>query len=508
MSAAAPVAAPAPPGATLLRHARLLLGDGTADVLLAGGRVARVAPGGTLVPGPGDRVADLGGRWLMPGLWDAHVHLTQWVERGERLDLAPAASAAATLDLVRAALPSWPRDVLVGHGFRDALWPDAPTQAAIDAVAGDRPVVLVSQDLHCGWLSSAAAALVGAAPGPDGMLREGPWIHGLDALRRRTRPTDAAYRAAGLAAARRGVVGVVELENADNPAEWPRRVAAGAEALRVEASVWPDRLDAAIARGLRTGDALDPAGLVTMGPLKIVVDGSLNTRTAWCWDPYPGLAADHPHPCGLAAVGPEELDALLHRAAAHGIRAAVHAIGDRATTRVLDAFERLGRPGTIEHAQLVRADEVARFARLGLVASVQPQHALDDRDVTDRHWAGRTDRAFAYGSLHRAGVPLRLGSDAPVSPLDPWHAIAAAVRRTDDDRPPWHPEQELPLDVALAASTRGGLQVRAGQVADLAVLDADPLAAAPEVLRAMPVAATAVAGRWTWSALDGLEGDA
>jgi predicted amidohydrolase YtcJ len=215
------------------------------------------------------------------------------------------------------------------------------------------------------------------------------------------------------------------------------------------------------------------------------------------------VAADHPHPSGLPAVSPEELDALLGTAAAHGIRATVHAIGDRAAARVLDAFERLGLPGTIEHAQLVTAADLARFARLGLVASVQPEHALDDRDVTDLLWPGRTGRAFAYGSLHAAGVPLRLGSDAPVSPLDPWHAVAAAVHRTRDDRPPWHPEQELPLDVALAASVRGPLRVGAGDVADLVVLDADPLTAAPDVLRSMPVAATAVAGRWTWSALDG-----
>jgi predicted amidohydrolase YtcJ len=485
---------------TLLRDARLLGAAEPCDVLLAAGRVARVAPSGTL---RGSRAVDLEGRTLMPGLWDHHVHLTQWVVRRERLDLTPAGSATATLDLVRAALPTWPRDLLVGYGFRDALWPDAPTQAALDEVAAGRPVVLVSLDLHGGWLSAAAAALLDVRPGPDGMLREGPWIAALDVLDGLTRPTDAAYRDAALAAARRGVVGVVELENADNTTDWPRRVAAGVDALRVEASVWPDRLDAVVARGLRSGDVLDAAGLVTMGPLKIVVDGSLNTRTAWCWDPYPGVAADHPHPCGLPAVAPEELDGLLGTAAAHGIRATVHAIGDRAAARVLDAFERLGLPGTIEHAQLVTAADVARFARLGLVASVQPEHALDDREVADLLWPGRTDRAFAYGSLHAAGVPLRLGSDAPVSPLDPWHAVAAAVRRTRDDRPPWHPEQELPLDVALAASVRGPLRLGAGDVADLVVLDADPLTAAPDVLRSMPVAATAVAGRWTWSALDG-----
>ncbi|HEY0189050.1 MAG TPA: amidohydrolase [Cellulomonas sp.] len=514
------------PRATLLRHARPAGGRGTQDLLLVAGRVARVAPGGTLGtdagPAGATTVLDLAGRTVLPGLRDAHVHLTQWVVRRERLDLSGATSAAETLALVRAALPTWPADLLVGHGFRDALWPDAPTLAALDAAVGARPVVLVSQDLHCGWLSSAAADRLGVRPGTDGMLREGPWIHGLDLLDRDARPPVGAYREAGLAAARRGVVEVVDLENADNATDWPARVAAGADALRVQASVWPDRLDDAIARGLRTGDVLDLTGLVTMGPLKVVADGSLNTRTAWCWDPYPGLAADHPHPCGLPAVTPDELDDLLDRAHRHGLHVTVHAIGDRTLSAVLDAFERHGSvdrhgsfdgrspgtrasaPGTIEHAQLLRPADLPRLARLGLVASVQPEHALDDRAVADRYWAGRTDRAFAYRALHEAGVPLRLGSDAPVAPLDPWQAIAAAVTRTRDDLPPWHPEQRLPREVAIAASTAvGRLDLRPGDVADLVVLDADPLTAPPETLRTLPVAATAVAGRWTWTCLEG-----
>ena len=106
---------------------------------------------------------------------------------------------------------------------------------------------------------------------------------------------------------------------------------------------------------------------------------------------------------------------------------AVHAIGDRANARVLDAFEAVGCSGSIEHAQLLRREDVARFAALGVVASVQPEHAMDDRDVADRYWAGRTDRAFMLAELAAAGVELALGSDAPVAPIDPWVAISAAV---------------------------------------------------------------------------------
>src|SRR5690606_22733854 len=129
-------------------------------------------------------------------------------------------------------------------------------------------------------------------------------------------------------------------------------------------------------------------------------------------------------------VPTDELTELLRYAHAKGIRAAVHAIGDRANTLALDAFEASGARGSVEHAQLLHDDDVERMARLGLVASVQPVHLLDDRDVADHHWAGRTGRAFAFAALARAGVRMAFGSDAPVAPLDPWAAISAAVHRT------------------------------------------------------------------------------
>ena len=122
---------------------------------------------------------------------------------------------------------------------------------------------------------------------------------------------------------------------------------------------------------------------------------------------------------------------------------------------------------------------------------------MDDRDVADRHWAGRTGRAFALASLAAAGVELVLGSDAPVAPLDPWIAVSAAVERTRDGREPWHPEQRLDLLTALRSSVDGQpLTLAVGAPADLVVLDADPLSAGSP-LRDMPVAGTLLGGRWT-----------
>jgi predicted amidohydrolase YtcJ len=248
---------------------------------------------------------------------------------------------------------------------------------------------------------------------------------------------------------------------------------------------------------LRTGDPIPgTGGLLTMGPLKVISDGSLNTRTAYCHDPYPGLESSA-HPCGMLLVPPAELVPLLRRATAAGLDCAVHAIGDRANTLALDAYAATGARGRVEHAQLLSPADLGRFAELGLVASVQPEHAVDDRDVADHYWAGRTHRSFAYRSLLDAGARLVLGSDAPVAPLDPWVTLAAAVHRSADGRPSWHPEQEIPLDVALAASVGPSGPIGVGRPADLVITDLDPAAVAPDRLRAMPVTGTLLAGRWT-----------
>lgn len=487
----------------LLAGARLPGSPEPVDLHVDGGRIASIRPPGSEPRGVARRVA-LEGRFVVPGLHDRHVHASQWAMVSRRLDLAAASSAAEVAALVAASVDRGSAEV-IGFGYRDGLWADAPTAASLDAVSGDVPVVLVAADLHACWLNTAAARRHGVleTAGIDGVLREDDCfalVRELDDVADDVHDAwvgDAAGRAAA-----RGVVGITDYEMRWNRDDWARRVAGGIRSLRVSFGVYTQHLDRAIAEGLRTGEAVGgTGGLVRVGGYKVITDGSLNTRTAWCFDPYPGLES-HAHPYGLATVAFEELVPLMRRAAQAGLTPAVHAIGDRANARVLDAFEAVGCHGSIEHAQLLRHDDVARFARLGVIASVQPEHAMDDRDVAERHWAGRTDRAFMLAELAAAGVELALGSDAPVAPLDPWVAIAAAVGRTRDGRAPWHPEQAVTARVALAASTGGaGDAVREGGIADLAVLELDPLAASPEQLRTMPVAATLLGGRFTHSSL-------
>ncbi|WP_423923411.1 amidohydrolase [Frigoribacterium sp. 2-23] len=468
------------------------------DVLVEDGAVSAIGVG---LAAAGHDVVDLDGRWLGPGLWDSHVHMDQWALVRRRLDLSSATSAAGAASLVgqrlRAEPPADGRP-LIGYGFQDALWPDAPARALLDSVSGDVPVVLVSNDLHAVWLNSRALSDHGHAEHPTGLLCEQPAFTVSSAVSAVSDDQlDAWVGEAAAAAAARGVVGIVDLEMTPSLDRWARRVAGGMTALRVEAGVYPQGLDEVVARGLRTGDVIAGTdGLVAMGPFKIITDGSLNTRTAFCHEPYAGLEGSA-EARGIMTVDRDDLIGYLRRASSAGLVPAVHAIGDAANAQALDAFEAVGCGGSIEHAQLLDTTDFARFARLGVVASVQPEHAMDDRDIADRLWTGRTGRAFAFESLVAAGATLRLGSDAPVAPLDPWVSMAAAVSRARDGREPWHPEQRLVASVALAASARGRVSVEAEAVADLVVTDLDPLSVAADELRRMPVAATMLGGRWT-----------
>ena len=469
-----------------------LMDDEPVDIFIADGRILDIAPTGAL-PARGEVIA-ADGAWAVPGLWDNHVHTVQWALTSERAPLGhadSAASAAAAMSGV-APLSDGRR---VGTGFRDALWSDRPSLDLLDAATGDVPTYLINADVHSVWLNSAALARE-SFRSEDGVLRETEAFE----ISRRLNAVDAthgdrAMMRAGEHAAARGITGLVDFDMAWSAEAWPRRVQAGFASHRVEFAVYPFDLDRAISAGLRTGELREmpdtPArgrGLVHVGPLKVITDGSLGTRTAACSHAYPG----DPDNFGMLTVPSDELVDLLTRATGAGLAAAVHAIGDRAITSALDAFTTTGAVGSIEHVQLVRHTDLARFARLGVIASVQPQHAVDDRDLVDRHWAEQTAIGYPLASLWHAGAQVRFGSDAPVAELDPWQAISAAVSRTDDERAAWHPEERLTLDQALDASVRSSL--RPGEPADIVLCGADPRTATGELLRSMPVLSTLLGG--------------
>lgn len=484
----------------LLRGARLRDRDVPTDLLIDGGVIRSIGVSRHDLLGVAElETVELDGRYVGPGLWDQHVHVGQWALAGSRLDVSGAGSAAEAAALVRRHLDAGPRtpgSVLVGAGFRDGLWPDAPTPELLDAF--DTPVALVSGDVHTVWANAALLRQYGL-PETAWWLREQPAFdlnvrlsdvatEQLDAL-----VIDAARRAAA-----RGVVGIGDFEFDDAPGAWARRFAAGFRGLRVRAQVYPAHLAAARERGIRTGESIPGSdGLLTGGEYKLFTDGSLNTRTAWCDDPYPGLTG--PDASGIPTYADGELLAAAREGLAAGVVPTIHAIGDRATSLALDVFEQLGTGGSIQHAQLIRVEDAPRFRALGVRASVQPEHAMDDRDVTDHYWAGREGRAYAFRTLLDAGAQLEFGSDAPVAPLDPWIAMDAAVSRTRDGRDPWRPEQAVTRAEALTASQGGVSALAEGARADLVITDADPLTAP---LRSMPVHATMLAGEWTYLATD------
>lgn len=476
------------------------------DVHMERGVVTRV--GNDLPPLHDARVHDADGRWVIPGLWDHHVHLGQVAMTSGRLDLSTTRSPEEVTYFVQARLSLWPDKPLVGFGHRSATWPRKPTVAELDAVSETTPIVLISGDAHHAWLNSAALRGLGLAARHD-VVRESEWFEAYSRMEAMVGEdlTASTYRAVQADATARGIVGLVDFEFSGGADDWAERWAQGVDLTRIRMATYADGLDAVLRAGLRTGDHLPGTRFAEMGQLKIISDGSLNTRTAWCCKPYTN-AEDLINPYGYPNQSVEEMRGLMSLAHAGGLEVAVHAIGDAAVHEALLSFAATGARGSIEHAQVIDPADVARLAASGVRASVQPAHLIDDRDVSEHCWADRLDHCFALRWMYDAGVSLRLGSDAPVAPLDPWLAIAAAVHRTGDDRAPWNPSQSLTAREALAASTDGWGTVASGHPGDVVLLDADPLAdvgdsaAISTHLRSMGVAATYLAGRLTAPLLD------
>jgi predicted amidohydrolase YtcJ len=484
----------------LLQKVRLGTQGSVADVLIRDHSVVEIAPDiavkGVELVVTGEDLT------VLPGLKDAHVHATQWALSQNRIDVSSCRSPGEVVARIVSELQRQPRpadELVTAYGFRDSGWNEQPHGGLLEDALPGRRVLVISNDLHTAWVSPAAAkGLHGALPA-TGVVREAEALRIMDSLPDvADERSDAWVRECLARASARGVTSLVDFEVADNLTEWSRRCDLESLPVRITATVYPDHLKSAMSAGYRTGDILPGTdGLVQVGPLKIFVDGSLNTRTALCHAPYLGGDDDDR---GVLVTGFEELRAMMHDAQDAGFECAVHVIGDHAAAIALKAFDDVGCTGRIEHAQLLSTGDIAFAAALGLVVGIQPMHALDDREVAERLWGDRLAAAFPHGSLARAGVPVEIGSDAPVSPLDPWLGIAAATWRTLGSDVPWCPDERMSLDEALAAAAGGRRSVRAGDVADLVVVRGRPQHMAPHELAAVEVEATFLAGRPTWLA--------
>ena len=459
--------------------------------LVAGGVDVREGERDTV----GHERVDLAGRCVLPGFCDSHLHFRSWALARQALDLTGGGSLAETLRAVGVAPPG--HDWLRGRGWREAHWPDGPpTAEALDAVTGDRPAALWAHDGHTLWLNSAALATAGLRH-PTGVLHEREaWAFPLPEPIQGTAAR--ALREAMAEANARGVVAVHDLEATGGRGPWQRLDADRRLTLRVHMSVPVEALGSARALELRSGFG---SPLLRVGPVKAFMDGTMGSRTAWMLDGS-----------GDVLTTQADFEQIVLEAAAGGLDVAVHAIGDAANRAALDAFEAtrdtwseaLIRP-RIEHAQILADEDVPRFAKLGVIASVQPVHATSDRDVADRLWGERAAKGYRTRDLLDSGAHVVFGADPPIEDLDPLAALQAAVHRTVDDREPWHPEQRIPVadaiscHTAAAAYSLGEERQRGcllpGLDADLVVLDTD-IVAQPERIREAQVVATMLRGRW------------
>jgi predicted amidohydrolase YtcJ len=475
----------------------------------------RIGGGVDVREGDGSQVSservDLDGRCVVPGFTDAHVHFLEWSLSLARLDLSRTRSRDEVLSAARSAAPGangW----LIGAGWRAAHWPAGdpePHREALDAACGDRPVLLWAHDHHTAWLSSAALALlpIGDAPvverdaagAPTGVVREtAAWDAAAALPAPRESEIDEAVARALRAAHGRGVTGIHDFQREHGLAAWQRLHADRRLSLRVWASLPAERLDEIIALGLRSGLGDE---WLRIGPVKAFADGTLGSRTASMLEPF----ADSGR--GQALLNADELRDLSGRSADAGLELAVHAIGDAANRAVLDALEatrerwapRRLRP-RIEHAQLLDPDDLGRFAALGVTASMQPSHAPSDRAGAESAWGARCAGAYALGSLAAGGAALCFGSDAPIEPLDPLAGVQAALQRDPSDGPALSAEQACEAfwggaAFAVHAEQRLG-RLLPGYLADLCVLERNPMTCPADEVGEIEVVATMVGGRW------------
>jgi predicted amidohydrolase YtcJ len=478
------------------------------SLVVRDGRVAYAGRRSEINPAPGEPALDLGGRTVLPGLVDAHGHLMLLAKARLELNLAAARSEEDVARIVGlAAARRRPGEWITGRGWDQTRWPGErfPSRASLDRAAPGHPVALVRVDGHATWASSAALALASITrrstdpPGgrigrddhgePTGLLIDlaQDVIRGLVPAPSDDR-FDAAVEEAIAECLAKGLTGAHEPGlDLGAVASYTRLIERGR---------FPFRLFAALSGKKAWGQYRErggPAtvgddGRLTVGAIKLWLDGALGSRGAALHSPY----CDDPKNTGLVLVPAEEVERLTREAAARGFQVWVHAIGDRANTLALDAFEKILAAGgprprlRVEHAQILSPADIPRFARLGVVPSMQPTHC-----TSDMRWAGerlgpeRLEGAYAWRSVLDSGTILAGGSDFPVEDANPFHGIHAAVTRRPRQGadPGWQPAQRMTRDEAVRAFTiwnarsigREALEgsLEAGKRADLIALSDD-----------------------------------
>ena len=538
LAAALTASTASPPPDLILVSGKVWTGDlarpEVQAIAVRSGRIVAVGTDAEIRPlaGPSTTVLDARGRRVLPGLIDAHTHMSMGGFNLLAVDLRRTKDPA---DLTRQ-LGAFARTKPPGVWLTDGAWdheqwspPRLPTREMLDPATGDRPTCLQRQDGHMIVCNSLALKLAGITretpdpPGgvivrdpsgqPTGVLKDAA----MDAVNR-VRPArtpeelDTALRAAMTEAARVGVTSVQDLPgDPGDLAAWRKLRDAGALTVRVNyrpsLTNWPAARDARMR--IRQDEWL------RVGGVKGYADGSLGSSTALFELPY----TDDPKNRGVFAAEAIPLSRMEERVAgadAAGLQVEIHAIGDRANREILDLYERVARKNgpkdrrfRIEHAQHLRPADVSRFAALGVIASMEPYHAIDDgRWAETRIGTERCRTTYAFRSLLDAKARLAFGSDWDVAPLSPILGIsAAAARRTIDGKHPdgWFPEQRVTVAEAVRAYTSDAAYaafeeqekgtLAAGKLADFVVLDRDVFAVPAAEIENVQVDQTVVGGK-------------
>ncbi|HEY0626410.1 MAG TPA: amidohydrolase family protein [Allosphingosinicella sp.] len=497
------------------------------------GKVKQLLQRGERLAGRADYRIDGRGRTLIPGLFDAHGHVMGLGMGAIQLDLSDTNSlqeAQAKIAAYAAANPS-PRWI-IGRGWNQEKWGLGrfPTAADIDAVVRDRPVWLERVDGHAGWANSIAmqeAGVTAASVSPAGGKIEktgnqpnGIFIDAASTLVQKAVPAtlprtrDQALQRAQEILLSNGLTAVADMGTSAE--EWLVLRRAGDEGrLNVRVLSYASGVENLLeVAGTHQTPWLYDNRLRMVG-VKLYADGALGSRGAFLKQPY----KDSPKERGLAFLSDATLKNLMVRAAMDGFQVAVHAIGDAANAQVLEGIEELSdtykgdRRWRIEHAQIVDPADLPRFARNGIIASMQPVHQTSDwRMAEARMGAERLRGAYAWATMAQNRVPLAFGSDFPVESPNPFHGLAVAISRVDPQGQPaggWMPEQRVSLTQAFSAFTRDAAyaafaedrlgSLERGRMADFIIIDRDIFNnATPEQIRGTQVLETYLGGRRVW----------
>jgi predicted amidohydrolase YtcJ len=498
------------------------------------------APDGILAVGTNDdveayrgevtEVVDLGGKFAMPGFIDSHTHFLEGGFSLLNINLRSAGDEQEFAALIRdhaAALPEG--EWITGGGWDHESWPShsLPSRHLIDPVTARTPVFVDRLDGHMALANSLALSLAGVTRDtpdpwggeivrdrqgePTGILRDGA-MNLVSRVIPPPEPSDRerAAQAALQEARRLGVTTVNHMGKLDDIAVFQSLLDRQMLTVRVYAATplpeWAQ---------LTTTARQEGGNFLRVGAVKGFMDGSLGSTTAWFFEPY----SDAPGSMGLPApmYFPEgNMQELVREADSAGLHVVVHAIGDRANQELLDIYEAAltanghrDRRFRIEHAQHLAPASLERFAALGVIASMQPSHLIDDgRWAEKRIGARRLEGTYAFRALLDKGAVLAFGTDWPVAPLNPLLGIYAAVtRRTLDDRHPngWIPEQKISVEEALACYTRNSAYgvflekvvgtLEPSKQADVIVLSGSPLRVDPVTIKDIVVLETYVGGK-------------